>query len=142
MDRSRRYLRFYLFKLFAGAFPSSSNELVSGAHIGRNVASGAISASGDASATGTVGSCMGNETPTSCGGGSCSSSSSLGSTSLWLPTIRVMPPRVPLASHRQLTSIARLILIAQRPVLVLGSQLILPPVPIEETAANVKVELS
>ncbi|CAH8286374.1 unnamed protein product [Schistosoma turkestanicum] len=52
--------------------------------------------------------------------------------------IVVKPPKIPLPSKRQVKKLAQLIKLAEKPILLIGSQAVLPPVPAKETAVHVQ----
>ncbi|CAH8828142.1 unnamed protein product [Trichobilharzia szidati] len=54
-----------------------------------------------------------------------------------LTSIEVKPPKIPLPTKRQINKLVKLIKDSEKPILLIGSQAVLPPVSAKETAANV-----
>lgn len=53
--------------------------------------------------------------------------------------IPVKKPHIPMASKKQIGSLVELIHLAEKPIILIGSQVILPPVEADEVSACVKV---
>ncbi|CAH8469565.1 unnamed protein product [Heterobilharzia americana] len=56
-----------------------------------------------------------------------------------LGAIVIKSPKIPLPSKRQIIKLAQLIRISEKPILLIGSQAVLPPISAKETAVNVQI---